>query len=177
MTVIEKKLRLLRVVISVLMVIIIFSHIWLWLWPESFGLFSNGNSIVTNYVGMDRLSTLQRTGGFLVTLLPRAVLIFVLWNLYRLTRLLSVGQWFDQSCETICRRVGKLLFIYIGTNIIQRTLLVLVITATNPPGEKQLAVQFSSDDVAMLMPALLALIISHMIQLARAQQDELREIV
>lgn len=174
---IEKKLRLLRVVIGTLIVLIISSHVWLWAWPETFALVSSGNPIVANHGGMDRLSLLQRLGGFSVTLLPNLVLILVLWNLHRLTHLLSAGHWFDQPCEMIFRKVGKLLFWYIGLNIMQRTLLVLVLTATNPPGEKQFAVQFSSNDVAMLMPALLALIISHMIHLARAQQEELKEIV
>ncbi len=174
---IEKKLSLLRIVIATLMLIIVASHIWLWAWPESFGYFSAGNILVESRGGMDNLETWQRTLGFVVNFLPKVFLLLVLISLYRLTRLLSSGQWFDIACEVLCQRVGRFLFAYIIANIIQRTILVLVITATYPKGEKELAIEFGSQDVAMLMPALLSLIIGHMIQLARAQRDELNEIV
>lgn len=174
---IEKKLSLLRLVIATLMFIIVASHVWLWVWPESFSYFSTGNTLVDSRGGMDRLEPWQRIIGSIVNFLPKVFLLLVFISLYRLTRLLSSGQWFDVTCEILCQRVGKLLFAYIIAKIAQRTVLVLVITATNPKGQKELAIQFSSQDITMLMPALLSLIIGHMIQLARAQRDELNEIV
>lgn len=177
MTDVQKNLKFLKVAIACFITLIVVAQIWFWFWPKSYAYIAPTNEIVAAYGGLEKLTFAQKAGGFISTALPQFFLVWSLTLLFRLTTLLQNGLWFDEQCELICIRVGKLLFIYIGAHIISHTLLVLSLTANNPPGEKALALQLSSSDLSTLVPALLALIIGHMMRLARIQRDELNAIV
>lgn len=174
---VTRNLNLLKLVIIGIGVIIVATHVWYWAWPESFAYISSGDELISKRGGIEPLETWQRVLGFAVNFLPKAFLVYALVCLFKLTSLLLSGQWFDLASQLLCRRVGRILLVYILLEILQRTLLILVITATYPAGKKELLIELSSRDLAMLVPALLALIFSHMIHLARLQRDELSEII
>lgn len=174
---IERKLTFLRLTILAAVTLLIIAPIWFWVSPDSFGYVSSGDPIVQAYGGIDRLNNTQRVAGYLVTMIPISLIIWSLVLLYKLTRLLAAGQWFEQPCERIFNRIGILLLIYSIASILRRTLLVLVLTITNPPGERMLSIQIDGSDLGTIVPALMALVIAHMVQLARAQRDELNQII
>lgn len=174
---IQRNIGILRVIVWATIAMVLAGQLWFWLAPESFELISATHPIISDYGGIERLNTMQRVLGFFVTLLPKAALVWAMILLLQLTRALKAGQWFDTRSEKLCNRIGRWLVIYVGLTILHRTLLVLVITMTNPVGERQLAFSLSTDDLMALVPALLAMIIGHMVKLARAQRDELNEII
>ena len=135
------------------------------------------HDILDDYGGIEALSIKQKFLGFVITSVPLLAMVWSLILLLRLTSILAAGKWFDRSCEDYCIKVGRWMVVYVILNILHRTALVGAITMDNPPGERHLAISFSSNDLLALVPALLALIIGHMVRLAREQQEELNEII
>jgi hypothetical protein len=174
---IERKLAFLRVTIITVVTLVIITPMWFWVSPDSFQYISAGDHIVEKFGGIERLNQAQRIGGYLATMIPISLLIWTLVLLYRLTIYLAAGQWFDQPCERIFNKIGTLLLLQAATSILSRTLLVLILTITNPPGERALYIGIESSDITTLVPALLSLVIAHMMQMARAQRDELNQII
>jgi len=150
--------------------------IWKWTDPASFSVF-NKDDIVEAYGGYARLALWQRFAGFSVNALPQACLAYALYCLWRLIQQLEAGDWFGQKNESFWRAIGQAMLWYAVANWLGETLLILVLTATNGPGHRELTVSISNYDVLGLIPALMAFVIARMVSLARAQRDELNEIV
>jgi len=135
------------------------------------------HDLLNDYGGVEHLLIWQKILGFFVTYLPAAFLLWALSYLYRLVGALKSGEWFEEYSEILCHRFGRTLLWYVGVEIVHRTLLVLVLTGANPPGQKQLYLSFSNNDLMALVPAILALIFAHIVSLGRAQREELKQII
>jgi len=173
---IEKQLTLFKWVIYNIATIVALTPILLFWSPDSVQPFFQ-HELIEQFGGTVTLASWQKLLGFFVASLPAACMIWALSALLQLTRLLGEGLWFDMASEIQCRRFAKALLWFVAMEIIHRTLLVLVLTVTNPVGEKHLYVAVSSNDLMTLVPAILTLIFAHMVSLARAQQRELQQIV
>lgn len=177
MATVSRNLLMLQLVIGALALMITVAHFWFWFDPESFAKLAAPDPIIEAYGGMEALTSHKRLLVVLISAVPNLALLWALFHLYRLTVILSGGRWFDEDSEIGCRRVGRWLLIYVGLSIISRTAMIWALTYDNPPGERHIAISFSNHDLMALVPALLALVIGHMVKLARAQRDELREII
>lgn len=135
------------------------------------------NELLNQYGGIESLVIWQKLLGFFVTSLPAGFLLWALSYLLRLIKALRSGLWFEEISETLCRRFGRALIWYIGMEILHRTLLVLILTATYPAGKKVLHLSVSSNDLMTLLPAIFAIIFAHIVSLGRTQRDELEKIV
>lgn len=173
---VSKNLTTLKWFIYLLIVIIGSSPFLYFWWPESEAFFRQ-HEILTQYGGVSQLETWQQILGFFVTVMPAALLCWALFLVLKLIDLLQVGKWFDEVTEGLCRKFSKTLLWFAVLQFLHRTLLVLVITITNPPGERQLAINFSTDDVFAMVAVVFALIFAHFIALAREHRDELKQIV
>jgi len=173
---IEKNLNALKWIIYILAVLIAASPIFLFWAPETSVLFFQ-NELLEQYGGVSILLPWQKILGFFVASLPAGFLLWALVSLSRLLTLLRGGQWFAESSEIQCRRFAHALLWYVDMQIIHRTLLVLILTATYPVGKKEIYLALSSDDLMTLVPAIFALIFAHIVHLARQQRDELLQIV
>lgn len=149
---------------------------WMWADPATFRLVSD-TRLVDQFGGFDRLMLWQRIAGFIVTGLPAVIFAWALICLLPLIRMAERGDWFNAASERYCFRAGKLLLWHALVRWLSETALVLVLTATNAPGERSLMISVGSDDLVSLIPALMALCIAHMMRIGRAQRDELDEIV
>lgn len=129
------------------------------------------------YGGTEQLLMWQKLSGFFVACLPAVFLLWALSYLLRLIKALKSGLWFAEHSETLCRQFGKALMWYVGAQILHRTLLVLILTATYPPGKHELHLSFSNNDLMTLVPAIFAMIFAHIVSLGRAQRDELKQII
>lgn len=177
MTSVERNIKILKGVVIFAALIILVAHFWFWLDPQSFGAISAKHEIISEYGGVEALDKYQQILGFAITAVPKIALLWALALLVRLANILSAGNWFGRECEDCCVSIGRWLVLFVVLSVLHRTLLVLVITMHYPPGERLLAFFISNDDLMTIVPALLALIIGHMVRLARAQRDELNEIV
>lgn len=174
---INRNLRFLRIVILILGFVMMLAQIWYWVFPETFHFIGTPNSAVEENGGVQSLSATEWWGGFIITFLPRFALFYALYQLYRLSLRLSAGHWFDQLCEKYCTRLAKGLSVFVVLNFIYSTLLIGLLSLDNPPGQRLLAIKVGSDDAMALIVALFAVVISHMVRLARLQREELNEII
>ena len=166
----------LRWLIYISIIVVIVPILWMWTSPETF-LHVGGNLLIEKYGGFERLNWWQQLLGLTITLIPAVLFSLALVCLLPLIRLAEQGDWFNAVAEQYCVRAGKLLLWHALANWLSQTALVLVMTATNPPGQRALMISFKSDDLLSLIPALMALAIAHMMRVGRAQREELNEIV
>jgi len=173
---VSKNLTVLTWTIYLILVIVAVSPFLYFLWPQSAAYFPP-NDILTSYGGADALVLWQKILGLFVAALPNAMLCWALILVLKLIRFLKAGMWFDESCEKLSRKFSKVMLWFVFFQFIHRTLLVLVVTATRPTGEKELVISFSSDDLFAIVPVIFALIFAHIISLAREQREELKQII
>lgn len=173
---VSKNLSALKWLIYLLILLVVSAPVFYFWWPESQAFF-RPHEILADYGGVSQLERWQQILGFFVAFLPSAILCWALVLVLKLINLLQEGKWFDQASEALCRTFSKVMLWFVVIQFLHRTLLVLVITITNPPGERHLAVNFSSDDLFALVPVVFALVFAHIISLAREQRDELRQII
>jgi len=174
---ISRSIKFLRIVVISTITLLSISQFWFWLAPYSFEFISFDYPLLDEIGGIKALNGKQKLLGFFITAIPMATLIWSLILLMKLTKILAAGKWFDKLCEDYCNQVGRWLVIYVILNILHRTVLVTAVTMDNPPGARHFTISFSTDDLMALVPAIFALIIGHMVRLAREKQDELNEII
>lgn len=173
---VTKNLNALTWLIYLLLLIVGSSPFLYFLWPKTGGFFPP-HEILAKYGGVDALLLWQQLLGFFVAALPVAILCWALILVLKLIKFLKAGLWFDKRCEALCRSFSKVMLWFVFFQFIHRTLLVLVITATNPPGQKQFMIAVSSEDIFALLPVVFALVFAHIISLAREQREELKQII
>ncbi len=112
-----------------------------------------------------------------LAVLPAWGFALAMWEVRRFFALLGRSAIFDRAAPRILVRLG---WIAIGLSIagvLVRTLIVLVMTSANPPGQRQLAIGISSSDIAALMMGLLFLAFALVMQEALIIEDENRGFV
>ncbi len=174
---VTRNIFILRFIVSVLIAIVLILPTWYWVSPETLSFTGQTIAIVDEYGGMHKLTVAQKIGGYMATMLPNTILVAALVILLKILKRLSNSQWFEEANERDWATVGYLMLGYVGAEIIHHTLLGLILTINNPVGERVLYIGFDSGDFKALVPALLALVISYMVSIARRQRDELNEIV
>jgi len=172
---ISRNLTALTYIIYTLALIIAVSPIVFFWFPESITFMEH--DLLREYGGISKLEMWQKLLGFFVTSLPAALLLLALRYLLKLLNALKAELWFEENSERMCRRFGQALLWYVGAEILHRTLLVLVLTATYPPGQHELHLSFSNNDLMALVPAIFAMIFAHIVSLGRAQREELKQII
>lgn len=174
---INRSIKFLRIVVIITLALLLITHFWYWVLPYSYQYISLDHQILNEYGGIQALDSKQKILGFIITSIPMSAMVWSLILLLKLTSVLSAGRWFDKLCEDYCVRVGRWLLVFVVLNVLHRTALVIAITLDYPEGERHITLSFSANDLMALVPAIMALIIGHMVRLAREQQDELNEIV
>ncbi len=177
MTKIDRNIRILKSIVIIMIVLMLGGQFWYWFAPFSSDFVETSHPIISQYGGLESLDPQQSALGFLITLAPKLALVWAMILLLKLSNALIAGKWFDQDSENHCTQIGRWLIIFVGLTILHRTLLVLLLTMNNPEGEHHFSVSVSTNDLMTLVPALLCLIIGHMVRIARSQRDELNEIV
>jgi len=170
-------LTLLKWIIWLSMTLIIAFNIWIWVDPEVLQHLGAERRLLDNYGGIENFVLWQRIAGFAADALPAGLLVAALAFLLVLIRQLEAGNWFEEASEHALERVGHFMLWYLLASFLNDTFLVLIATATNPPGQRALAISLSSDTLLGLVPALMALVIARMVRLAREQRDELNQII
>jgi hypothetical protein len=70
-------------------------------------------------------------------------------------RLFGKRQFFDPAAPRLLVRLGELAVVVAAGGIAVRTLVVLLMTSANPPGQRQLLLEIGSDEISFLVAALL----------------------
>lgn len=100
-------------------------------------------------VKVDSFSFMTRLLGCLVNLIPVGLLAYGLSKLRRLFSLYQARQIFGQENTQALLSFARMLFAYAITKPITSAITSVIVTFNNPPGERQLAISLSSNDLGV----------------------------
>lgn len=118
------------------------------------------------------LPWLSRLFGFIVDGLWTGLLITGLYYCIQLMKRFETGEIFSQKTITLFQKITKFMFWWAVYTPVQRTLHILAVTLSNPPGYRQLIVGISSIDIFLILIFLLFHVISSIMQEAVAIKSE-----
>ena len=167
-----------KVLSGLMIIMLVIFQVWIWVDPISMSAIADTTG-VTQYISDPlTLPWWQWSLGFISTAIPMACLITVLYSLLNLVRHFETDEWFNSISVILLRRIGIALIAYSITDFIfSETILTLVLTITNEPGERLFSVALSSYQIIALIGAMLALIIAEAFERAQRQSEELQQII
>jgi cellulose synthase/poly-beta-1,6-N-acetylglucosamine synthase-like glycosyltransferase len=140
----------------------------------------NLNNLPESLVGQlpvvprQELSGTTRFFGFLASLIPLAVKMAGLYVLIKLFRLYENAEIFSSHNVACFRNLGRILMLWVISQLIYIPLISLVITYNNPPGERAIAVSLGSTDLTALIVGVILLVVSWVMDEGRKLEDEQR---
>lgn len=114
----------------------------------------------------------SRMLAFLCDLIPLSAIIFALLKLKNLFSLYESGHIFTEQNVNCYRGLGRTLMVWVACDIVNRTLLGIVLTLDNPPGKRLLVVGLDGGDFTGIFVGISVLIISWVMDEARKLQEE-----
>jgi hypothetical protein len=149
--------------------------IWVWLSPSAV------ETLVVPRLGLEgmpvTLDVWTRTMGFAVCMLPMAVLVWLLYHAYALFDGYRLGHLFTDEAPLRLRRIGLSLLALALLRPVTATLLGVVLTLSNPPGQRLFSIGISIDDYIIAAIGGLLLSIGHVMVEAKRLADENRQII
>lgn len=148
---------------------------WVWLtpsWVETYVAPRLGlHGVAVDLDGATRLA------GFAISMMPMAVLLYLLHQAYALFDSFRLGDVFNAMSPVRLRRIGLCMVALALLRPITATLLGLALTWSNPPGQRILSVAVSIDDYMIGAFGGLILAIGHVMVEAARIADDNRQIV
>jgi Protein of unknown function (DUF2975) len=149
--------------------------IWVWISPTLVEM------LVVPRLGMGAVPVVlngwTRGAGFAVCMLPMAVLAYMLHQAYALFDGYRVGNVFTDAAPVHLRRIGFSMLALAVLRPLATTLLGVVLTMSNPPGQRILSIGVSIDDYMIAAFGGLVLAIGHVMVQANQLADDHRQIV
>lgn len=90
-----------------------------------------------------------------VAMLPALLFIYTLWRAHSLFGLIGSGLFLSETSQWLMVHLGKLAIIFAVLGIITHTLVVLIMTSANPPGQKMLLIEIDSSTFSSIIVAVL----------------------
>jgi Protein of unknown function (DUF2975) len=149
--------------------------VWVWLSP------SMVDMLVVPRLGLGphavALDGWTRAMGFAVSMLPMSVLGYLLYQAFELFDAYRIGNIFTDAAPVRLRRIGLSMVALAVLRPATTTLLGLVLTLSNSPGQRVFAVSFGLDDYMIAAFGGLILAIGHVMVEAKRLADDNRQIV
>jgi Protein of unknown function (DUF2975) len=149
--------------------------IWIWLSPTAV------ETLVVPRLGLGAMPVTldgwNRILGFAVCMLPMAVIVWMLYQAYELFDGYRLGRVFTEEAPVRLRRIGLSLLALALLRPVTTTLLGVVLTLSNPPGQRLLAIGIGIDDYMIAAIGGLLLVIGHVMVEAKRLADDNRQIV
>ena len=108
----------------------------------------------------------------LASLLPLGVAIFALLTLSSLFLLYEKGVYFSMNNVALFKRLGVALLLWVPASFLYNSLLSIIVTIGNPPGERLLVAAFGYGEFAMLLMGGIVILISWIMNEGRKLEDE-----
>jgi Protein of unknown function (DUF2975) len=149
--------------------------IWIWVSPAAV------ETLVVPGLGLQDMPVTfdvwTRTMGFAVCTVPMTVLVWLLYHAYALFDGYRLGHLFTDEAPVRLRRIGLSLLALALLRPVTATLLGVVLTLSNAPGQRLLAIGISIDDYIIAAIGGLLLSIGHVMVEAKRLADDNRQIV
>ena len=114
---------------------------------------------------------------FVVGAVPLLLFIAALWSARQFFSCYVSGELFPRQASAKLTRIGKLFLALAILGPITRMLAVLTITWTNPPGQKQLVLSFSTSDGLLIILSGILLMVGHILAEANRLAEDNRQII
>ena len=160
------QLSLIGAVLTVLMTIAIF------VFPDTM---KSIGAFEIHHAGADITSAIPfgyRIAALVVEMIPTGLLVWTLLELRRLFLFYARGEVFTAVALRALNRVAMLLFWQVAVAFVAEAPTSVLLTWANPPGHRELSLDLSSHDVAMLFVAGVAFVIARVMAEARRMADE-----
>jgi len=118
------------------------------------------------------LSVLTRLLAAATEMIPLAAMIYGLLKLRELFGLYGAGQIFTARNVACFRSLGRTLIAWVVCDLIKNSLLSIVLTLPNPPGQRMITLGFYSADFAAIFVGIVILIIAWVMDEARKIQED-----
>ena len=105
------------------------------------------------------------------------LLAIALWSIARLFDQFSKGAIFVPETGAHLRRAGLFLFFFAILSPTFRTVIGVIVTIANPPGQKELAIGIGSQEIVLGLIAALLVMLGHIMAEAAHIADDNRQIV
>lgn len=156
-------------------VLLLLSNALLWWLPD-------GQALVIKNLATLTLENIQTTPfalwmGWGVSTLHLLIMVFGVWAMAGVFRLLAQGDYFHTYVAVLLRRFGLALVVFGLAGPLVRLLMVLVVTLENPAGHTSVALSLDMDDVLVVLIGALMLMLAHALQAAAVIADDNRQIV
>jgi Protein of unknown function (DUF2975) len=149
--------------------------IWIWFWPAAV------ETLLLPQLDLENvpitLNVWTRAMGFAVCMMPMAVLVWLLYHAYTLFDGYRLGHLFTEEVPIRLRRIGLSMLTLAILRPITTTLLGFVLTLSNPPGHRLIAINLTFDDYLFAAIGGLLLSIGHVMAEAKRLADENSQIV
>ena len=123
------------------------------------------------------LTTLDRIGGYAISMLPAAIGMWGFLNLSRLFGRFAAGDLFDAENAVRLRRFAVSLLAVVPMKVVGHALLSVWLTRDMPPGSRQLQISFSSDDIVLFAIGVLMVALATVLREATQIAEENRQFV
>jgi Protein of unknown function (DUF2975) len=148
---------------------------WIWLFPDYV------QTYVVPHLGLMgapvALDFGTRLLGFAVCMIPLSVIFYASHQAFVLFEAFRIGDVFTASAPVRLRRIGLSMLALAVLQPITSTLLGLVLTASNPEGQRILSLGFSINDYLFALFGGLILAIAHVMVEATRMADDHRQII
>jgi len=168
--------RWLAPVAQLLAIIFLLVNAMIWLVPDWAEYAARHLSGVTPGTPLT-LSTEVKMMGLLLSTLHLGILAYALFAVARIFRMFARGDWFSPDISRCLQRFGIALLLFGAVTPLVRALLTVIITMQNPPGQRMLAIGFSSNDFVLVLVGTLIIMLGYTMREAVRMADENRQIV
>ena len=125
----------------------------------------------------ERITVPILVGGFSLNMLPGGIAMYGFWHLRQLFGLFLEDRYFDREAINHVRRFAATALAYGFAVPLSRMLIVMLVSLSNPPGERVMILSISSDDLVIVFLGAVFFLIARVWDKAREIDDENAQIV
>ena len=149
--------------------------LWLLLFPDS--LSDVSSDPLWGIRDLAELNLWQRITMTAVGSATVAMMMLAAWNMRTVAMQFARGLFFSALSVQATRRMALLLAFFPLVKMVEQAILSVVMTIDRGPGEKMLVINTSNHDLAALLVGIMMLLFAEALAHAKAQREELEEIV
>lgn len=146
-----------------------------WLMPGSAEY--TARRMATLPLGPITLSLNIRLLGLLLSSIQVLLLVYALLAVSKVFRAFANNEWFVPQIGEQLHKFGWALALYGATSPLVRTLMALLVTWNNPPGQQMLLINFTGDDFVISLVGVLILLLGYAMREAARIADENNQII
>ena len=146
-----------------------------WLVPADHD--GNIRASMGQYLGLITVTPVARLLGCVVNLLHVALLALALWSARALLLRFASGEVFEIETGVVLRRFGKALLAYAALIPVVNSMTLLIVTLSNPPGERALGFGIGSQEITLALVSVVILVTGSVMADAARMAADHRQIV